>query len=109
MNEPAHLRARGGRQHRLRSGDVAEGEAGAVGRADDAGDVDHRVGPLDQPGQCVGPVKRPLHPGDAIAQRLGPAGEGAHPVTGGERAVDDVAADEAGAAGDRQHGHTSAR
>ena len=77
-------------------------KAGGVGRADHAGDVDDRVGIGDQPFERVAVVEAAGDPQDAVALRLLAAGQGLDLVAGGERGVDQVRADEAGAAGDRE-------
>src|SRR5205807_5299682 len=48
----------------------------------------------------VAVVEGAAHPDEVFAVRLFAAGEGLHLVPGGERGVDQVRADEAGAAGD---------
>ena len=48
----------GGVDHRPRAGDVAGREGGAIGRVDDPGDVDRRIGAVHQPRERVGLIER---------------------------------------------------
>ena len=78
-------------------------KAGGVGRVDDAGDVDRRRRRRRPAAASAARSSRsPGDPLDAVAQRLLAAGQRLDLVTGGERDVEQVRADEAGAAGDRR-------
>ena len=87
--------------------DVGAGETGAVGSVDCACDVDDGVGSRDQRGERGGVVECAGDPGDAVAVGLRPAGKCADMVAGGRRLGQQVAADEAGRAGDGNDGHSS--
>ena len=92
---------RGG-EHCAGADDIARLEPRGVGGIDHPGDVDHRIGAVDQRTEAVGPVERAIDPGDPVASHLGAAGEGADLVTARQRRIKQARADEAGAAGDRQ-------
>ena len=91
-----------GVDHRRGAADIDRLEAGAVGRVDQAGDVDDRVGAGAQLGQAVGPVERALDPVDPLLGRPPAAGERAELVAGRAGGAEQMAADEAGPAGDRE-------
>jgi hypothetical protein len=77
-------------------------EAGAVGRIHRARHVDHGVSAFCKPGKGVGPIERALDPFD-MGQRLPFAAcERPHPKPALAGEAEQVAADEAGAAGDRE-------
>ena len=76
--------------------------AAALVRADGAGDVDDRVGVVDQPLERVAVCEVASDPVDAVAVGLLAPGQRLDLMAGGERDVDQMRADEAGAAGDRQ-------
>ena len=70
-----HPGGAGGVDHRRGAADIDRLEAGAVGRVDQAGDVDHRVGAVGERGQAVGPVERALDPVDPLLGRAPAAGQ----------------------------------
>ena len=69
-----------GVDHRRGAADIDRLEGGAVGRVDQAGDVDDRVGAGDQLDQALGPVERAVDPVDPVLGRPPAAGERAHVI-----------------------------
>ncbi len=69
--------------------------------------MNHRIGGRDQRRYGIGILQRARDPRDAGAGRLRTAGQRANLMPGGQRTVDYMAADESGAAGDRED-HSSA-
>ena len=102
MDEAADAaRGRGG-EHRQRAGDIALLEAAASGALITPATWMTASAPLDQPSSASRSSRSPATQVDAVARRLLAAGQRADLVPGGERGVDQMRADEAGAAGDRQ-------
>jgi hypothetical protein len=62
--------------------------------------MDDRVRAIGERGEAVRPVERAFDPDDAIAGGLRPAGERADVMTGGERLIEQHAADEPRRAGE---------
>ena len=102
MDEAADAGGAGGVDDRHGAGDIAAAEAVATGRADHPRDVDDRVGAIDELRQRGLPLERAVDPLDAVTRRTRRTRERAHPVALGKRGIDEVAADEPGASGDRE-------
>jgi hypothetical protein len=64
--------------------------------------VDHRIGASDQPGEAFGMVERAFDPDDPLRFGLGAAGKGADFMLLSAGEADEMPADKAGSAGDRQ-------
>ena len=108
MEEARDARAGRGGDHSLGADDIAlmEGVRVAV---DHARNVDHRVATLAQGGQAIGPVERAFDPGHAVQPGLGAARQRLDVMALGQRRLDQVRAEEAGAAGDREPHHSRTR
>ena len=74
-------------------------ELGAGACVDDAGDVEHGIGAVDEAGQAVAVGQAALHPVDAGERGLRRPRQRAHRDAVFGRDAQQVAADEAGAAG----------
>jgi hypothetical protein len=64
--------------------------------------MDHGIRAFDKGGQALRPIERAVQPRYMRLPWLGAAGEGADCMAAFPGETDEVAADEAGAAGDRQ-------
>ena len=106
MDETADAGGAGGGDHRFGAGDIAGGKAGAIGRVDDAGDVDDGARTFAQAREGGGIVERAGNPCDVRFWRLGAAGERPRRLAAFTGDPQHMAADEAGAAGDRDGVHS---
>jgi hypothetical protein len=100
VDEAVDPARRGGSEHRQRAIDIALIEARLVGGADDARNVDDGVGVGDQPVERSAVIEAPADPFDARPLGLIPPGQRLDFVPRSECDVDQVRADEAGAASD---------
>src|SRR5439155_1444933 len=94
--------SRGGGEHCQRARDIAFVKSCGRRCADRAGDVNDRVGVVDEPFERVAALKIAEDPVEPVAFALLAAGEGFDLMSGGECYVDQMRADEAGGAGNRQ-------
>jgi hypothetical protein len=101
MDEPLHACLFGRGEHGGGPGDIAGLEARSVARVEHAGDVNHRIGAFNQAVEAVGLVERAIDPGNAIARRLGAAGEGLNLMACAKGETEQVPADEPRRAGNR--------
>ena len=89
-----------GVDHVRGAGDIDRVEGGAIGRVDQAGDMDDRIGAVSQRRECVAAVERAFEPCHAGLFGLRAAGERADLMARGKRGIDQSRADEAGGAGE---------
>src|SRR5213075_614005 len=94
MDEAADARLFGRDQHRGGPGDIAGLEARRVACVEYAGDVNHRVGALDQAVEAFRSVESAVDPSNAIARRLGAAGERLNLMACRESEAEQMPADE---------------
>src|SRR6476620_6310431 len=102
MDEAANAASRRRGEHRQGPGDIAELEGRGICGGDDPGDVDYGVGAIDQAFERGAVVEVPVDPFKPVARRLVAASQRFHMVTGGERRIEEMRADEARAAGNRK-------